>query len=301
MDCVMNNSIRAGRQNIEDLLRDLQDGKSSMLYTMIGTPVSQVKSPDYFIRHFIETGMDARMVAIDIQPEQVESFFTSMRVVCPGGGCVVTFPHKSAAYCCMDEITDRARKLKAVNVVRNEEGRLIGDMVDGMGFLVASQSHGFSVEGKRVALIGAGGAGAAIGQAVAQAGVNELMVLDINKERLSFLEEVVSKTNSSVSVSFELDTLENIDLAVNATPLGMNEDTRLPFPVDTLSSETLVMDVVTKPKVTPWLAAALEKGCEVVYGSEMVFGQFGWLGRGMGLDIKPAFLTKFVASRTTRF
>lgn len=284
----MCNSIQSSSKNIEDLLRDLQDEKPSKLYTMIGTPIIQVKSPDFFNRHFTETGMDARMVAIDTSPEQVKAFFTAMRVVCPGAGCVVTVPHKAAAFQCMDELSERARQLKAVNVVRNEDGRLIGDMVDGMGFLVAIQSHGFSLNGKCVALIGAGGAGSAIGQAVAQAGANELMVVDIDQDRLTFLEKVVRKTNPvvSVSVSFELDSLANVDLAVNATPLGMNEDTRLPFPTDSLSSKTLVMDVVTKPKVTPWLAAALEKSCEVVYGSEMVFGQFGWIGRHMGLDIK---------------
>ena len=123
------------------------------------------------------------------------------------------------------------------------------------------------MQGKRVALIGAGGVGAAIGQVVAQAGAKELLVRDIDPERLAFMDRVVRETDPAISLSFELKRLAHVDLAVNATPLGMNEDTRLPFPTDTLSARTLVMDVVTQPKVTPWLAAALAKGCEVVYGS----------------------------------
>ncbi len=281
----MGYSIQAGAQNIEKVFHKLFQAESAQVYTMIGSPVVQVKSPDFFNRHFTEKGMDAKMVAIDIQPEQVWEFFSVLRTAYPCGGCIVTVPHKGAAFQCMDETSDRARQMKAVNVVRNEKGRLIGDMVDGMGFLVALKSHGCSVEGKRVALIGAGGAGAAIGQAVAQAGASELLVRDINSERLALMERVIRETNPAVSASFELHSLAGIDLAVNATPLGMNEDGRLPFPTDTLSPETLVVDVVTKPKVTPWLASALDIGCEVVYGAEMVYGQFGWLGRHMGLEI----------------
>jgi shikimate dehydrogenase len=67
--------------------------------------------------------------------------------------------------------------------------------------------------------------------------------------------------------------------------VGMNDDPNVPFPTDTLSPSALVADVVTNPEVTPWLAAALEKGCEVQYGAEMVHGQFGLMGRHMGIEI----------------
>ena len=286
-DLIMDGSLRVGTRDIETVFRQLlQEAGRAQVYVMIGSPVGQVKSPDFFNRYFDEKGLHAKMVAIDIQPEQVEAFFSVMRKECLGRGCIVTVPHKGAAFRCMDEVSHRAGLLKAVNVVYNEDGRLIGDMVDGMGFLVALKSRGFSIEGKRAALIGAGGAGAAIGQAIAQAGASELLVRDIDPERLVHMQRVIRETNPAVSISFQLKSLAHIDLAVNATPLGMNQDTRLPFPTDTLSARTLVMDVVTQPKVTPWLRAALEKGCEVVYGAEMVYGQFGWLGRHMGLEIE---------------
>ena len=286
-DLIMDGSIGVGTRNTETVFRRLlQDAGRAQVYAMIGSPVGQVKSPDFFNRYFDEKGLHAKMVAIDVQPEQVEAFFSVMRAECSGRGCIVTVPHKGAAFLCMDEVSHRASLLKAVNVVYNEDGRLIGDMVDGMGFLVALKSRGFSIEGKRVALIGAGGAGAAIGQAIAQAGASELFVRDIDPERLVHMKRVIRETNPAVAISLQLKSLAHIDLAVNATPLGMNQDTRLPFPTDTLSPRTLVMDVVTQPKVTLWLWAALEKGCEVVYGAEMVYGQFGWLGRRMGLEIE---------------
>ena len=86
-------------------------------------------------------------------------------------------------------------------------------------------------------------------------------------------------------ISFELKSLEGFDLVVNATPVGMNDDPHVPFPTESMSPPTLVADVVTNPKVTPWLAAALKKGCEVQYGAEMVYGQFGLMGRHLGLAI----------------
>jgi shikimate dehydrogenase len=82
-----------------------------------------------------------------------------------------------------------------------------------------------------------------------------------------------------------LHTLQGFDLVVNATPVGMNDDPRVPFPTQALSPPTLVADVVTNPKVTPWLAAALKNGCAVQYGAEMVYGQFGLMGRHLGLEI----------------
>jgi shikimate dehydrogenase len=252
---------------------------------MIGTPVIQVKSPALYNRYFADHGMDAVMIAVDLPSDQVGTHFTHMRAIHNFGGSIVTVPHKQAAVDFMDELSERAESLGSVNVVRAENGRLIGDMVDGLGFMVAIRHHGLSVPGKRIALLGCGGAGAAIALAIAQAGAAEMVIKEIRTERQGPLERLLAQANPAVKISFELQTLEGFDLAINATPIGMNDDPRVPFPTETLSPRTLVADVVTNPKVTPWLAAALKKGCAVQYGAEMVYGQFGWMGRHLGLEI----------------
>ena len=258
---------------------------TTSFYTMIGTPVIQVKSPLLYNRYFAEHGMDAVMIAVDVPSDHVGAHFKHMRVISNFGGSIVTVPHKQAAVAFMDELSERAKTLGSVNVVRAENGRLFGDMVDGLGFMVAVRNHGLSISGKRVAVIGAGGAGAAIALAIAQAGATEMAIKEIKTERHKPLERLLKQTNPGIKLSFELKTLEDFDLVVNATPVGMNDDPRVPFPTETLSPRTLVADVVTNPKLTPWLAAALEKGCAVQYGAEMVYGQFGWMGRHLGLDI----------------
>lgn len=262
----------------------LPSGTTSF-YTMIGTPVIQVKSPLLYNRYFAEHGMDAVMIAMDVPSDQVGNHFKHMRAIPNFGGSIVTVPHKQAAVDFMDELSERAKSLGSVNVVRADKGRLIGDMVDGLGFMVAVRNHGLSVTGKRVAILGAGGAGAAIALAIAQAGAAEMVIKEIRTERYETLERLLKQANPGIKLSFELQTLEDFDLAVNATPVGMNDDPRVPFPTQTLSPPTLVADVVTNPKLTPWLAAALKKGCTVQYGAEMVYGQFGLMGRHLGLDI----------------
>jgi shikimate dehydrogenase len=258
---------------------------TTTFYTMIGTPIIQVKSPLLYNRYFAEHGIDAVMVAMDVPTDQVKDHFKHMRSISNFGGCIATIPHKQVAVECMDEISKRAQNLLSVNVVRAENGRLIGDMVDGLGFMVAVETHELSMAGKRAALIGGGGAGSAIAQAIAESGADEIVIKEVRTERYGFLERLLKNANPEMKISFELTSLEGFDLVVNATPVGMNDDPNVPFPTDTLSSSTLVVDVVTNPKVTPWLAAALKKGCEVQYGAEMVYGQFGLMGRHMGLEI----------------
>ena len=258
---------------------------STNFYTMIGTPVVQVRSPLNYNRYFARHGIDAVMIAMDVPVGQVKAHFEHMRTIPNFGGCIATIPHKQATAECMDEMSQRAENLGAVNVVRVENGRLIGDMVDGLGFLVAAKANGLTMAGRRAAIIGGGMTGAAIALALAEAGAAEIVIMEIRTERLGFLERLLKPTCPNFKVSFELSGLEGFDIAVNATPVGMNDDPNLPFPTDTLSSQTLVADVVTNPKVTPWLAAGLAKGCKVQYGVEMADGQFGLMGRHMGLDI----------------
>ncbi len=255
------------------------------LYTMIGSPITQVKSPALYNSYFEANGIDATMVPFDLPDSGVNAFFEMMRVTPNFQGGIVTVPHKQAAARCMDELTTRAQQLSTVNVVRRDDDRLIGDMVDGLGFLVAVAHHDLQVKDTRVAVIGAGGAGGAIIQALAEAKAARIVVHEIRRERHAVIEHVAKEVYPAVAIAFELNDLKGFDLVVNASPVGMNGDPKLPYPTESLEHDTLVADVVTEPRETPWLAAASRAGCDVLYGAEMVFGQFGLMARHMGLDI----------------
>ena len=259
----------------------------TLVYPMIGHPILQVKSPTTFNRYFKENQMDRVMVAIDVSPDHVGHFFSFLRGWrnCPG--CVVTIPHKQEAARRVDELSDRARDLGAVNVIRRtEEGQLLGDMVDGLGFLEALRCHGFEVEGTRVVVFGAGGAGGSIAYEVARAKAAELVVIDTDTDRQRHLLDLIASRFPSVALSHRIETLAGIGLAVNATPLGMNGDQRTPFPLDSLDAPTVVADVVTEPDITPWLAEAKARGCPIQTGYEMTLGQFTIMGRHMGIEFE---------------
>ena len=258
---------------------------TSDLYSIIGHPVTQVQAPGLFNQFFAETGVDAVFVALDLEPDGVRSFFEAMRAAANYRGGFVTVPHKGAASGCMDELTTRARALGSVNAVKNDHGRLIGDMTDGPAFLEATRGRGLDVRGRRVAMIGGGHAATAIAHACAEQGAAELVMSVRRTERHAELRRIVESVSEPPQLSFDLETLDGFDLVINGTTVGMADDPNVPFPVDTMSPSSLIAEVVTQPRVTPWLRAALDRGCRVQYGRDMTRAQTQLVGPWWGLDL----------------
>ncbi|HWM19136.1 MAG TPA: shikimate dehydrogenase [Ilumatobacteraceae bacterium] len=260
---------------------------ATTLFTIIGRPVVQVVAPRIFNRLFAESGHDAVLVAFDLRPGAVGAFFDAMRQTDNFRGSFVTVPHKQEAARHMDELTTRSSALGVVNAVKRVDGRLVGDMTDGVAFLTASRAQGLDPVGTRVAMIGGGGTATAIAHACAEQGVAELVLSVRNRARRDDLRRIVESVPNPPRLSFELASLEGFDLVINATTVGMNGDPEVPYPVDSLDSNSLVADVVTLPRVTPWIAAALERGCRVQYGADMSTAQLHLVGPWWGLEIPP--------------
>ena len=213
----------------------------------------QVVAPRIFNERFAEHGHDAVLVAFDLDAGAVGAFFDAMRRTANFRGSFVTVPHKQEATRHMDELTPRASILGVVNVVKRVDGRLIGDMTDGLAFLDAARSHGLDPAGARVAMIGGGGTATAIAHACAEQGVAELVLSVRNRDRHEELRRVVESVPNPPRLSFDLDSLDGFDLVINATTVGMDGDANVPHPVETLDPTSLVGEVVTLPRVTPWL------------------------------------------------
>lgn len=255
---------------------------TSRFYALIGHPVAQVRSPTTINGHLAEQGIDGAMVTFDLAPEAVAGFFDMLRgwQNCSGSG--VTIPHKQAALANCDEVSERAKRIGACNIVqRDASGRLIGDMTDGLGFLSALAKHGVSVGGKRVVLVGAGGAGSAIAHAVADNGAARLAIIEVDETRRNALIASLRKHYPGVPVTEDAGDSGQIDILANATPMGMGADDPLPFPLDGIRPDTVVADVVTKPPMTRFLQIAKAKGCLIQQGNEMADAQL------------PIFLERF--------
>jgi shikimate dehydrogenase len=270
----------------------------TLVYPMIGHPVTQVKSPTTFNRYFTQNRINSVMFAMDIAPDRVACFFSLLRAWenCPG--CVITIPFKQEAARQAEELSPRARYLGAANVMRRtKEGKLIADMVDGVGFLAALSWNGFNVMGRRALVFGAGGAGGAIAYSIAEAGAAALAVVDTDRGRQDHLLSLISGQFPSIFLTHEVHSLAGFDLIVNATPLGMNGDTRVPFPLASLQPATFVADVVTDPDITPWLAEAQKRGCPIQTGYEMTLGQFVTMARHMGIAIEKTGIDEIISGK----
>lgn len=260
---------------------------STELVAIVGSPIAQVKSPENFNIWFANNGHNLAMLPIDMQETALDAFLDSLRGWRNLRGCVVTVPYKQSIATRLDGLSVRAAALRSVNVIRREaDGRLLGDNVDGAGFLGAAQKHGFQADGRSALLIGAGGVGSAIAYALAEAGIRRLTIADPGTERAGALGELLGNAFPALQIATQYSSLEGFDLLVNASPVGMGGTGELPLPaalLETLQPSTLVADVVTSPEITPLLDAARNRGCAIQTGPEMAFAQLGHLGAFMGV------------------
>jgi shikimate dehydrogenase len=252
---------------------------------LVGYPIGQVLTPPLFNARFAALGLDVTMIPVEMSAERIASFFAAIRGWSNCAGCSVTIPHKQAAFGAVDAHTERARNAGAVNFLRRApDGRLIGDMTDGLAMAQAIADTGFALAGARTLLAGAaGGAGGAIADALCAAGIASLHLLDPRAEACAALGHALKARYPGVAVGWTGQT-DRHDLAVNASPMGMRPDDPLPIDLGTLAADALVADVVTKPVVTALIAAARQRGMRTVTGDMMAAAQLPFQLRHLGLD-----------------
>lgn len=260
---------------------------STQLLAIVGTPIGLVRSPENFNRWFAEAGADLAMFPADVDAARLGAFVDLARGMRNLRGFIVTMPHKQAVAGMVDALTPRAAAIGTVNAVRREaDGRLVGDIVDGLGFIAAAARHGFEPAGKRAAMIGAGGVGSAIADALCEAGVAELALADADPARQQALAAMLRARHPSVRVAEGVSGLQGRDVFVNATPVGTGGIDAMaidPAWLEALPRGALVADVVTAPAITPMLARAYALGCRIQTGPEMSRAQVGTIGLFLGV------------------
>lgn len=192
-------------------------------------------------------------------------------------GVNITYPFKQTVMPLLDELADSARAVGAVNTVAMRDGRLVGHNTDMIGFRDALGAGLPNAKRDRVLQLGAGGAGAAVADALLSLGVGELVLSDIESDRAAALATRLSEQYAgSVRVvhrgAASVDA-ETIDGVVNATPIGMRSSPGTPIPLDWLRPQQWVADIVYFPLETALLKGAAARGCAVLPGSGMVIGQ----------------------------
>ena len=253
------------------------------LYAIVADPVLQVKTPQNLNRLFETRGIDAVLVPMQVPATHLAAWVTAMRGVLNLGGVVVTVPHKTAIARLCDALTPAAAMVGAVNVIRVEPGgRLVGDILDGRGFVAGLRNSGIEPAGQRAYLAGAGGAANAIAFSLAEAGVAALTVHNRTREKAE--EMLVRLRQAYPGVEMQVGSADPTghDLVVNATSLGMAEGDPYPLDVDLLQPGQTVAEIIMRPEMTPLLVAARDKGCRIQLGLPMLAAQVELMARFMG-------------------
>lgn len=259
---------------------------TTRLLGFLGDPVIHARSPQNFNPRLAAAGHDAVLVPIHIPQAQFEQAIGGVMAIANLDGLVVTMPYKERLMPFLDEISSRAQAVGAVNAARRDPaGRWIGDIFDGVGLIGAVESLGLSPRGMQVGLVGAGGAGAAIAFALAEAGVASLSIMDQNEEKAAALCGRIAASGFAAPRPGPL-RVADLDLLVHATPVGMNPGDGIAMDISGLTARTAVVDIVTKP-TTSLLDAAAAAGCRVAGGGAMVAAQTTAIARFLGYELRP--------------
>lgn len=247
---------------------------TTRILVIVGDPIAKVRSPETFARVFADHGIDAVMIPVEVAPADLRAAIDGLKRWTNLAGIVVTMPHKEAMLGLADEVFETGRLVGAVNALRPTAGGWWqADMFDGIGFVGGLEAQGLSARGRHVALLGAGGAGAAIAVGLARSGAASMAVHDLDVPKAERLVAALRRACPALEARVAPPDLARDDLLVNATPLGMNPDDPLPWDLAGLRPGTIVGDVTTKPDTPPFIAAAERGGAPVVRGRDMHEGQ----------------------------
>ena len=275
---------------------------STRVAGVIGDPVRHSLSPALHNAAFAALGLDWTYLAFEVPAGQGADAVAAMRVL-GIDGLSVTMPHKDTVAAAVDELSPAAALLGAVNCVRRDGDRLIGENTDGAGFLRSLRTQaGVDPVGLRTVVLGAGGAARAVIVALAADGA---LVTVVNRSpvaaaRAAALGEaagsVAAEASGGLSRSAAVggaETVRDADVVVNATPLGMTDGDPLPVDAALLSDSQIVVDLIYRPERTPLLEAAAQAGATTLNGVGMLLYQAAeqftmWTGRDAPVDTMAA-------------
>lgn len=276
-------------------------GKTRLL-GVIGHPISHSLSPRMHNAAFAADGVDYAYVAMDVPPERLEDAVNGLSAL-GFVGFNVTMPHKASIIPLLDKLDEPARVSGAVNTVVIRDGVLHGMNTDGGGFVEACAESGVSFAGKRVLLLGAGGAAAAIAVAVLDEKVRSLTIANRTLSRAEELAAKVSGIGGSAEITVTsldgaAEETEAADVIVNTTYLGMKAADELPVSAEHLGPDKVVYDAVyLRGDVTQLVRRAEEAGATTVPGERMLLyqgvqAQRAWTGREPNVEVMRDAISK---------
>ena len=247
---------------------------ATKLFPILGDPIAQVKSPAGISGEFHAKGHNALCTPLHVSVADFDTVMRGLKATQNCAGYILTVPHKLRAMPYVEKPSARAQRIGAVNIVRRDgPDTWVGDMLDGVGFARAVRNTGFDFKGKCALVIGAGGAGSAIIDAIAENGAVTITIFDLDKAKANDVAARLGKAHAGCAFTVGAAVADGHDLIVNATPFGMGEGDGMPAAFGQLDPNIVVADVITKPEITPLLAHARACGCRISTGVQMYQAQ----------------------------
>ena len=263
----------------------LQISGTTTMLGLIGTPVAHSKSPAMYNHCFQKFGLDWAYLAFDIPAERAGEAVAAIRTL-GMRGANVTMPCKNAVIPFLDELTPAARAIQAVNTIVNEDGVLVGHNTDGCGYTQNLRRNGIEVEGKKIVLLGGGGAASAIAIQAALEGAAEIAVFNLRDTFWPRVEQglkAIAQAAPGCAISLrDLEdraalkaAIDRCDILSNATRVGMApyEDQSNITDGSWYRPDLVVTDVVYAPPETKMLREARAAGCKTCDGLGMLLCQ----------------------------
>ena len=251
---------------------------ATRLIGVVADPIGHIRTPQAMNRLFEEQGIDAVVVPMQVGPDDLAALLAGLRRVASLSGLVVTVPHKAAVTALCDALGPEAALVGAANAVRRTaDGRLGGEMFDGLGFVDGLRREGIDPAGHDALLVGAGGAASAIAFALTRTGVARLTIANRSAGKAEALARRIRDAFPEVRVEAGAPDPRGHSLVVNGTSLGLKPGDPLPLPAERLEAGTVVAEVIMQPPRTPLLTAAAAAGCRVHEGRHMLDAQLALL------------------------
>ena len=276
-------------------MTDTEISGKTKICGLIGDPVEHTMSPAMHNTAYKKLGLDYIYLPFRVKPEQLAQAVDGLRAL-NVRGFNVTIPHKVLVIPLLDGLDPLAEKIGAVNTVVNNDGELRGYNTDSAGFLQALLENGIEPEGKKVIVLGAGGASRAITYVLAEKGahltvLNRQLELDWAEDIAWLIHKDFGREVKVMELGHLAEALEGADILVNATSVGMSPASEeSPVPAPLLKPDLIVFDIVYNPMETRLLREAGSAGARTIGGVDMLAWQGAlafekWTGQTAPLDL----------------
>ncbi len=266
---------------------------------VVGDPIAHSLSPELFAEFSEAMGRPLHYRRLRLLSVDLDAVLGNVREASPPWiGWSVTIPHKVSILSRLDDLAASAKEAGAVNVIHFKDGRAIGHNTDGEGFLASLEAAKALPRGKKILLLGAGGAARGIGCAMRGAGAGEITVLNRTEEKAKKLAKELGGRGGRLCDSAVLEAAADADLIVNATSLGMGgSGSPVPERVK-FRKEAVACDLVYRPALTPFLKAARRGGARTIGGFGMLVAQAAaawsiWFGEGVPRAVLDSIRSDF--------